>query len=751
MEENGQIRMRDGREFINELLAKMDLEEKIVQLGSVWSHELLDEKNFSYDKAYKLISKGIGQVTRPASTTGLSPREVAEFVNAVQEFLVEHTRLGIPALIHEECLAGYPGKGGTCFPQPIGLASSWEPSLVKRVTKVIREQLRSVGIHQGLAPVLDLARDPRWGRVEETFGEDPLLTAVMGVAYIRGLQGEDLKSGVVATAKHYIAYGVPEGGLNCAPAHVGERELLETFALPFEAAVRLANVQSVMPSYNEIDGVPCTANGELINTLLRAKWGFKGLVVSDYRAIDLLRTYHKSAPTKEDAALYAIIAGVDVELPQTDCYGKPLLQLVRMGKLSEELIDKAVRRVLLTKYLVGLFDAPYVDVNRSEYLFMSQEVRNLALEAALKSIVLLKNDGILPLQKNQRIALVGSCAFGPRYLLGDYSGIAIAERMCLIDNKFEEVRQMMDVEMQKKVPTVAEAIGKKLRIVDINEADIVVVVVGDKSGFTPECTCGETRDSATLKLPYQQEKIILNMCSKNIPVILILIIGRPYDISNVTDKVSAIIQCWKPGEKGAEAIAQVLVGEYTPQGRLPITFPRSVGQIPNQYRKKPSAGKSYWWEKYIDEDVTPQFSFGHGLSYTKFEYSGFDVQPRVVSPDDNINIQLYVTNSGKYPATEIVQLYTQSKGMFITRPVLELQGFIAVKANPGETKMVKFQLPCSSLAFYDEHKNLMVKAGKYRVMIGRSAEDIIYSSEIYISRNKKLKNKNLNNVKYCAY
>jgi len=763
MKKDDQTTLKNGKEFVDQLLGLMDIEEKVAQLGSVWSYELLDQKHFSPEKARRLISKGIGQITRPASTTGLSPREVAEFTNSVQEFLIKNTRLGIPAIIHEECLAGYPGIGGICFPQPIGLASSWDPQLVRRIAAVIREQLRSVGIRQGLAPVLDLARDARWGRVEETFGEDPLVAAAMGVAYISGLQGEDPKTGVIATAKHFIGYGAPEGGLNCAPAHVGKRELLETFALPFESAVRVAKVQSVMPSYNEIDGIPCTINRELISTLLRKQWGFEGTVVSDYRAIDLVRTYHKSAASKEDASYYAITAGLDVELPQTDCYGKPLLQLVRTGVLPEIIIDNAVRRVLLVKYMLGLFDEPYVDINKAEYWFISKEARDLALEAALESIVLLKNDGILPIRKQvQRIALVGPCAFDRRCLLGDYSGIAIAERMCLMSDKFEGVKQTINSEIQK-IPTIAEVIKEKLNT-EIIEAesvnhleqitsnvDAAIVVLGDKSGFTPECTCGETRDSATLRLPHRQEDLILRVCEKDVPVIVVLITGRPYNVSNIVDKVNAIIQCWKPGERGAEAIVQVLMGKYNPRGKLPMTFPRSVGQIPNFYYQKPSAGRSYWWEKYVDEDVNPQFCFGHGLSYTAFEYSDINVHSKVIHPKGSIHITLYVSNVGTCEGVEVVQIYVQGKGMYVTRPKMELKGFIPVKLKPGETKKVEWSLPCRTLAFYDEHGNLVIKPGQYSIMIGSSVQDIKYSTSVQLNGYEKIASKALDNVKqHCV-
>ncbi|MCX8171221.1 MAG: glycoside hydrolase family 3 protein, partial [Candidatus Bathyarchaeota archaeon] len=409
---------------VKDLIHKMTLEEKVAQLCSVSASEILEDGKFSREKAKKAIGKGIGQITRLAGSRE-SPREpskMAEAANDIQRFLIRETRLGIPAIIHEECLSGLMAYGATTFPQAIGLASTWKPELVQKVTSAIRRQMRSIGAHQGLAPVLDVARDPRWGRTEETFGEDQYLVASISVAYVRGLQGDDLSSGVIATPKHFAAHGFPEGGRNCAPVHVSPRELREVFLFPFEAAVRVAGAYSLMNAYHDIDGVPCAASKELLTEILRHKWGFKGYVVSDYGAIEMLKTFHHVAVDEKEAAVQALEAGIDIELPRIKCYGEPLLNAVREGIVSESLLDEAVSRVLRAKFLLGLFDNPYVSVEGASKAFDTPEDRALALEAARESIVLLKNDGILPLRRDLRaIAVIGPNADTTRGLLGDYS------------------------------------------------------------------------------------------------------------------------------------------------------------------------------------------------------------------------------------------------------------------------------------------------------------------------------------------
>lgn len=731
---------------VEDLLSRMTLEEKVFQLGSIWSYELLNEDgSFDEQKAYELLKYGIGQITRPGGATNFEPERAAEFSNKIQRFLIENTRLGIPAIMHEECLTGYMGLGGTSFPVPIAMASTWEPELINKAASVIRDELRTVGAHQGLAPVLDVVRDPRWGRVEETFGESPYLVATMGCAYINGLQGNDLRNGVIATAKHFVGYGASEGGRNWAPTNIPPRELREVFLLPFEAAVKISKIGSVMNSYSEIDGVPVAASEELIRDVLRKEWGFDGIVVSDYFSIALLYEYHKIAETKAQSAKLALQASIDVELPKIDCY-KHLVELVRDGKISERLIDESVRRILKVKFLLGLFDNPYVRP--------SKIVKNsgLALEIARKSIVLLKNDGILPLKNEMKVALIGPNAESVRNMLGDYmylshisvmleninenfnapkfnlSGVkeSVEKNMSMI----KSLKTIFDEEGIKYIyakgcdvlGTSTERFSKALEAVE--KCDVAVVVVGDRSGLTKDCTTGESRDTSTLKLPGVQEELIDAVSNVGKPVIVVLISGRPYSLAKVVDKVSAIVQAWLPGEAGAEAIFDVLYGKYNPSGKLPITIPRSVGQIPLFHYFKPSGGRSSWHGDYVSESVKPLFEFGFGLSYTTFEYSDLEITPSRVSGIGTVEISLNVENSGELYGEEVVQLYIGREYASVTRPVKELKGFAKVGIKPGEKRKVVFKLHTEQLAFYGIDMKLCIEPGVYNVMIGSSSEDI---------------------------
>jgi beta-glucosidase len=407
-------------ERISDLLARMTLDEKVAQLGSV---ELYENMAYAEEKTKERIKNGIGQLTRVAGSSNLRPVEVAELTNSIQKHLIENTRLGIPAMVHEECCSGYMAAGATCFPQIIGAASAWSPELIEQMTSVIRKQMKAAGAHQGLSPVLDVARDPRWGRTEETFGEDPYLISRMGVSYVKGLQGPDLKDGIVATGKHFVGYSMPEGGLNWAPAKIMPRELRDVFLMPFEAAVKEAGLASMMNAYHELDGVPCGCSEELLTEILRNEWSFKGIVVSDYHTVRTLAQYHRVAKDRTEAAAMALKAGIDVELPHTDCYGGPLHEAVRKGMVTEELTDKVVTRILKMKFELGLFENPYVPTDTVEQIFETSDQRALARELAQKSMVLLKNsDALLPLKKDvSSIAVIGPNADNIRSMVGDYS------------------------------------------------------------------------------------------------------------------------------------------------------------------------------------------------------------------------------------------------------------------------------------------------------------------------------------------
>lgn len=736
-----------------DLLSRMTLDEKIAQLGSVWGYELLDEKgNFSEQRADQLLKHGIGQITRPGGATNLEPAEVVKFVNQIQKYLVENTRLGIPAMIHEECLAGYMGLGATNFPQPIAMASTWDPELVNRVARAIGSDLRKVGAHQGLAPVADVVRDPRWGRTEETFGESPYLVARMTTAYVQGIQ----ENGVVATTKHFVAYGASEGGRNWAPSNVSPRELREVFMLPFEAAVKCANVLSVMNAYSEIDGVPCACSEELLTETLRKEWGFKGIVVSDYFAVDVLRSYHRVAKDKAQAAKLALEAGIDIELPGIDCY-RELKRLVETGELSETVLDEAVYRVLLMKFKLGLFENPYVEDCES-----LPRHYDLALETARKSIVLLKNDGTLPLKKGLKVALVGPNAKNVRNLFGDYSyythirGLLDTVNFADINAprfNLKKVEEMVNKELSR-IMSVYDALKQEGVDVewaegcgvlegteqDIREAvklaercDVVVAVLGDRAGLTKDCTSGESRDSANLRLPGLQEKLLSELAKTGKPIVLVLITGRPYALSDFVDRVNAIVEAWLPGEAGGQAIAEVLLGKVNPSGKLPISFPRSAGQLPVFHYVKPSGGRSHWHKDYVDEPVEPLYPFGHGLSYTKFEYSNFKIQPAKVPTGGQIVIKVDVKNVGDMEGEEVVQLYVGREYASVTRPVKELKGFARVHLKPGEKKTITFKVHTDVLAYYNKRMELVVEPGVYRFMVGASSVDIKHSGEVELT------------------
>ncbi|HHV61661.1 MAG TPA: beta-glucosidase [Firmicutes bacterium] len=713
----------------------MTLEEKIAQLGSIWIRSLLVDGRFSPEKARELLKNGIGQITRIAGASTLGPREAAEVANEIQRFLIQNTRLGIPAIVHEECLSGYMAMSATIFPQAIGMASTWDPELVEGIAAVIREQVRATGAHHGLAPVLDVARDPRWGRVEETFGEDPYLVSRMGVAYVRGLQGENFETGVIATLKHFAGHGFSEGGRNCAPVHVAPREFRDTFLRPFKAAVEEAKAGSVMNAYHDIDGIPCAASRELLTDILRGEWGFRGVVVSDYGTIEMLRTYHYVAASKKEAAKMAIEAGIDVELPDIDCYGEPLLEAVKEGLVAEATVDEAVRRHLRAKFSLGLFENPYVDPDRATSVFDTGEYREVALRAARESIVLLKNEsnenegGLLPISKSVKsIAVIGPSAASTRNLLGDYSytahlardedSVRVVSVLEGIKNKVSPgtvVRYAMGCDI-----TGTSTAGFEEAVKAARESDVAVVVVGEKSGLSASDTTGEGRDRAELGLPGVQEDLVRAVCATGTPVVVVLVNGRPLTIGWLAGNVPAILEAWLPGEEGGNAIADVLFGDYNPAGRLPVSFPRDAGQIPVYYNRRPSS-----WRDYVFTSSKPLFPFGHGLSYTRFEYENLQISPDKVGPAGEVIISFDVVNAGDRRGDEVAQVYVRDVVASVARPVKELKGFKRVTLEPGERRTLTFSISVmDDLAFHDKDMNLAVEPGAFEVMVGSSSEDI---------------------------
>lgn len=717
-------------ERVKDLLKRMTLKEKIAQLCSIPANLLFEDGRFSIEKAQSTLANGIGQITRLAGDhkLRLKPREVAEAANSIQRFLLENTRLRIPAIIHEECLSGFMAWGATNFPQAIGLASSWNPELVGEVASTIRRQMKAVGAHQGLAPVLDVARDPRWGRVEETYGEEPYLVALMGVSYVRGLQGEDWSSRILATPKHFAAHGFPEGGRNCAPVRVGAREFREVFLLPFEAAVREAGAYSIMSAYHDIDGIPCTASKTLLTDILRGEWEFQGIVVSDYWAIHMLHSFHMVASNLKEAAVKALTAGVDIELPVAQCYWEPLLEALKEGLITEDVVDRAVSRVLRVKFLLGLFENPYVNVEKASEVFDTAQDRSLALQVARESIVLLKNDGILPLSKSiDALAVIGPNAAEARNLLGDYSytaHLSLEEPAVRIVSILEGIKAKVSPETKVyyargcDISEVSRE-GFKEALEAAEKSKVIIAVMGERSGLSKFDVSGEGRDRDDISLPGVQEELLNVLSTLGKPIILVLVNGRPLALTRIVEKCAAIVEAWFPGEEGGNAVADVLFGDYNPSGRLPVTFPRNSGQIPLYSAMKQSSIRNY-----VFNEVKPLFPFGHGLSYTEFEYSSLEINPEKVRPDGEVSVSCTVKNVGNLKGDEVVQLYVRDEYASVARPIKELKGFKKISLKPGEEKKVAFRISTDQLAFYDDQMRLVVEPGFFKVMVGRSSEDI---------------------------
>jgi beta-glucosidase len=750
---------------VEDLLARMTLEEKLAQLGSVWAFQIAKDGTFDPDGARERMPHGIGQITRLAGGTALAPRDVAALANEVQRFLVEGTRLGIPAVVHEESLHGITGRNRVCYPQSIGLAATWHPELVRQMADQIGRELRAGGAHQTLAPVFDITRDPRWGRAEETFGEDPYLVAAMATAYTEGVQGEGRglgPDGVIATGKHMVGHGLPEGGLNHAPAQIGDRELRDAFLFPFEAGVRAGGLRSMMHAYDEVDGVPCVESHELLTAILRDEWGFEGCVVSDYGGIEQLISSHAVVTDRGSAGIRALEAGVDVELPSIACYGEPLAEEVRAGRIDSAVIDRSVRRVLHEKFELGLFENPYVDIDHPTLLDPTPAAdRATARELAAQSIVLLENDGVLPLAASPGVvAVIGPNADSIRNLVGDYSyeahietliemlrggsllgldipaggevdGSALAvaggaqAKQSILDAIRARVGDGGDVRYARGCGIVD---GDDAELADAVEvaanADVAILVVGERSGLTAAATSGEARDRLELGLPGRQRELVASVAATGTPIVLVVVSGRPLGIPAEAALASAVLFAWLPGHEGPEAVADVLFGDVNPGGKLPITIPHHVGQIPLYYNHKPSGGRSHWKLDYVDGSHKPLWPFGFGRSYTTFEVRDLRLESQTLAMDGDVGMSVEVLNTGERAGDEVVQLYVRDVEASVTRPVRELRGFARVTLEPGERRRVSFRLVADQLAFTGVDGALRLEPGAFEVLVGTSSQDL---------------------------
>jgi beta-glucosidase len=732
-------------ERAKDLLSRMTIAEKVAQMKCVWNQKntmLLDTSgNFDITKARKNFPDGIGQVGRPSDTHGgLDAHTNATLTNAIQKYFVEETRLGIPVFYHEEALHGHAAKDGTSFPQPIGLAGTFNPDLIQRIFTVVSKEARLRGTHQVLAPVVDVAREPRWGRVEETYGEDPYLCGEMGVAAVNGFQGDGtFKDGehVVSTLKHMAGHGQPESGTNIGPANVGERLLREVFFYPFRQAVQRANPGSLMPSYNEVDGVPSHANKWMLRDVLRGEMGFKGFIVSDYYAVrelnerpDLFGNF--LAANGNEAAKITIEAGVNIETPEIDCFMK-LDSLVKSGFIKESLIDELVVKTLEYKFRMGLFENPYVDPEKAKAYVGSEAHRPLAREAALQTVTLLKNENnIAPIDvsKVKHIAVIGPNA--NRFLLGGYSGIP-KYFTTVFDGIREKAGNKVKVSYSEgcKITTTSgwnnddvqlpkpEDDRKQIReaVALANTADVVILVIGQNEQTSREAWSKQHMgDRTDLDLIGRQNELVDAMVATKKPVIAFVFNGSPLSFNNLVQKVPTIFECWYLGQEMGHAVADVLFGDYNPGGKLPISFPRSVAHVPVFYNYKPAARRGY-----LFDDNSPLFAFGYGLSYTTFEISEPRLEKANIGKTENVKVLVDVKNTGSRKGDEVVQLYIRDKVSSVTRPVKELKDFKRITLEPGEQKTVELLITPEKLSFYDINKEFVVEPGDFEIMVGNSS------------------------------
>jgi beta-glucosidase len=745
-------------------MAEMTPAEKAAQLWGIWAIALLDEhRRFVPERQPEVLKNGVGQISRLGANALVNPPQVAALANQIQRYIIENTRLGIPAMIHEETCAGILMRGATTFPQSIGQAATWNPALIEEMTIAMRHQMRAVGAHHALAPVLDVVRDARWGRVEETYGEDPFLVSALGTAYVRGLQGDNLKTGIAATAKHFVGYAASEGGMNWAPSHIPARELREIYVTPFKAVIKEGKIATIMNAYQEMDGIPCGVSKELLVDLLRGEMGFTGLIVSDYFTIAQIVDYHHLTTDRSEAARMALEVGLDIELPTPNGYGDPLLAGLESGQIKMSLVDACVERVLTAKFDWGLFDQPYVDEGRVLEVFSKPETVDLSRQIAQQSLVLLKNDGaLLPLSKTLgKIAVIGPSADSARLMQGDYHypshfehmfnpdvspDAPTAAREDVIDwtehfpptvTVLQGVRQMVSVHTQ-----VDYARGCDILSTDTSgfaeatalaaQADVAIVVVGDKSGLAPGCTSGESIDRADLNLPGVQQQLVEAIYATGTPTVVVLTNGRPYTLAWIAEHIPAVLVAWLPAEQGGAAVADALFGDINPGGKLPVSFPRHVGQVPVFYNHKPSGGRSHWQGSYVEIGTDPLYPFGFGLSYTQFEYSDLRISPHSVTAEDVVQVSLNVTNTGDRAGEEVVQLYIGDPIATVTRPVRALKGFTRLMLQPKECRTVTFELDVRHFAFYDRDMRYQVEPGTVIVEAGSSSKDIHLKGELQI-------------------
>ncbi|GAA2441141.1 beta-glucosidase family protein [Streptomyces macrosporus] len=713
---------RPVEERAADLLSRMTLEEKLAQLSSVWPGSEADGEDVAplqHEVSEKvdldaLLPHGLGQLTRPFGTAPVEPAEGARALADFQTKVAAANRFGIPAIAHEECLTGFTAWQATIFPTPLAWGATFDPALVREMAAAIGASMRSVGIHQGLSPVLDVVRDPRWGRTEESIGEDPYLVATLATAYVAGLES----SGIVSTLKHFAGYSASRAARNHGPVSIGPRELADVILPPFEMALREGGARSVMHAYNDLDGVPAAAHTELLTDLLREEWGFDGTVVSDYFGVSFLEMAHRVADSPARAAALALAAGVDVELPGLRCYGEPLLKAVRSGEVPESLVDRAALRVLRQKCELGLLDPDWSAVppvgTDGPVDLDPPAMRALARRVAEESVVLLDNRaGVLPLDPTARIAVVGPYADEPAAMLGCYT----FPRHVGVEHP--------ELPIGVEIPTLLDSLGAELPGAvltdDPGDADIVIAVLGDRSGLFGRGTSGEGCDAEDLTLPDGQAAFLDELLeSTDRPVVLVLLTGRPYALGRWEGRLAATVQAFFPGEEGGPAVAGVLTGRVDPSGRLPVSVPRSPGGQPSTYLAPPLGRKG----EASNIDPTPLYAFGHGLSYTTFEWEAPEAGSDTVATDGGTAVRLTVRNTGERAGTEVVQLYLHDPVARTAQPVVRLIGYARVPLEPGQAAEVVFDFHADLASYTVRPGRRIVEPGAVELRLAASSADV---------------------------
>jgi beta-xylosidase len=740
------------RDRVEALLAAMTLEEKVAQLGSVWIDQEDDGSAaqaapqpavftpVAAGEVGERLAGGVGHLTRVFGTSPISPAQGVERLTSLQRQVVLGNRLGIPAIAHEECLTGFATLGATAYPTPLAWAATFDVDLVREMAEAIGRDLRAVGVHQGLSPVLDVVRDYRWGRVEETLGEDPYLVGQLGTAYVRGLE----HVGIIATLKHFAGYAASRAARNHAPVSIGPRELADVILPPFEVALHEGGARSVMNSYTDVDGVPVGASADLLRVLLRDEWGFTGTVVSDYWSVPFLQSMHRIAEDEAEAGAIALRAGIDVELPETRGYGAHLVANVRAGVVDEALVDESVRRVLWQKCELGLLDGgPLVPADANEVDLDSAVNRRLARIVAERSIVLLANaDAVLPLDPDRAgsIAVIGPCADDARTLLGCYafpnhvlsrypdSGMGLP--VPTIRDEVEAVFRGSDVRYAAGVDVSdPDDSGLAEAVTTAAESDVVLLVVGDRAGLFGDGTSGEGCDAADLRLPGIQDRLVEAVLGSGTPTVLIVVSGRPYAVGAYADRAAAVVQAFLPGVEGASAVAGVLSGRVNPSGRLPVQIPGSPSMNPSTYLQPPLGAKT---DGISALDPTAAFPFGHGLSYSTVRYESLSTVDDEYPADGTVEVRITLSNTGARVVDEVVQLYASDPVAQVARPEAQLVGFTRVELRPGQTRVVAFAVPTDAFSFTGVDGRRVVEPGAITLSTGASVGALSHAARIRV-------------------